>query len=45
MGYIQLEVTDMDRFQSFMASNAAKKAMGEDGMKVETMRVLSEFTP
>lgn len=40
-----LEVPDMARFQSFMASDEAKKAMGEDRMKVETMRVLSEFTP
>ncbi len=40
-----LEVPDMERFQSFMASDEAKKAMGEDRLKVETMRVLSEFTP
>jgi hypothetical protein len=40
-----LEVPDMDRFQTFMASNEARKAMEEDRMKVDTMRVLSEFTP
>ena len=40
-----LEVPDMERFQAFMASDEAKKAMGEDRIKVETMRVLSEFTP
>jgi hypothetical protein len=39
-----LEVPDMERFQTFMASNEAKKAMEEDRIKVETMRVLSEFT-
>ena len=40
-----LEVPDMEQFQSFMASEEAKKAMGEDRLKVETMRTLSEFTP
>lgn len=40
-----LEVPDMERFQSFMASDEAKKAMAEDRLKVETMRVLGEFTP
>ena len=40
-----LEVPDMERFQAFMASDEAKKAMGEDRIKVETMRVLLEFTP
>ncbi len=40
-----LEVPDMERFQAFMASDEAKKAMGEDRIKVETMRVLFEFTP
>ena len=40
-----LEVPDMDRFKAFMASDEAKKAMEEDRIKVETMRVLVEFTP
>jgi len=40
-----LEVPDLERFQAFMASDEAKKAMGEDRLKVGTMRVLSEFTP
>jgi hypothetical protein len=39
------EVEDMDRFQEFMASEDAQKAMAEDGLKVETLRVLAEFTP
>ena len=42
---VLLEVPDMDKFQAFMESEEAKKAMGEDGLKVETMRVLGEFTP
>ena len=40
-----LEVPDMAKFQSFMASDEAKQAMKEDRLKIETMRVLSEFTP
>ena len=40
-----MEVEDMDRFQAFMASDDAQKAMAEDGLKVETLRVLTEFTP
>lgn len=40
-----LEVPDMELFQSFMATDEAAKAMQEDGLKAETMRVLGEFTP
>lgn len=40
-----LEVPDMARFQAFLESAAGKQAMREDGLKVETMRVLVEFTP
>jgi hypothetical protein len=42
---VLLEVPDMERFQTFMASGEAKKAMEEDRLKVETMRVLIEFIP
>ncbi len=42
---VLMEVPDMDRFQSFMASDEAARAMEEDGLKVETVRVLSEITP
>ncbi len=40
-----LDVPDMDQFQSFMASEEVKQAMEEDGLKGETLRILSEFTP
>jgi hypothetical protein len=40
-----LEVPDMDRFQSFMATEDVARAMAEDRLKVETVRVLSEITP
>lgn len=39
------EVPDMDRFQSFMASDEVAHAMREDKLKVETVRVLGEVTP
>ncbi|APE32355.1 hypothetical protein BOX17_16150 [Halomonas aestuarii] len=40
-----LEVPDMERFQSFMATDEVRQAMVEDRLKVETMRMLGEFTP
>lgn len=40
-----LEVEDMDRFKALLASGEGKKAMADDGLKVETMRMLVEFTP
>ena len=40
-----LDVPDMAQFQSLMASDDARQAMSEDGLKVETMRTLHEFTP
>ena len=39
------EIPDMAKFQEFMQSDEGKKAMREDGLKVETMRTLVEFTP
>ena len=40
-----LEVPDMVKFQAFMQSDEAAKAMKEDGVKVETLRLVNEFTP
>lgn len=40
-----LQVPDMAQFQAFMQSDEAGKAMQEDGVKPETLRMLSEFTP
>ena len=42
---VLFEVSDMEKFQAFMESDEAKQAMAEDGLKVETMRMLVEFTP
>ncbi len=35
----------MAAFENFMASAEVKKAMAEDGLKVESLRMLLEFTP
>lgn len=40
-----LEVPDMAQFEAFMQSAEAAQAMQEDGVKPETLRMLSEFTP
>jgi len=40
-----IEVPDMKLFQDFMQSDETRKAMGEDGVKPETLRVLIDFTP
>jgi hypothetical protein len=40
-----LEVSDMEKWQAFLTSDAAKQAMAEDGLKVETLRILAEFMP
>jgi hypothetical protein len=42
---VMLEVPDMATFQKFMESAEAKKAMAEDGLKIDTMRMLVEFVP
>ena len=39
------EVPDMEKFQSFMESDELKKAMSEDRLKIDTLRMLAEFTP
>jgi len=40
-----LEIPDMGKFQELLQSEEGKKAMQEDGLKVETMRMLVEFIP
>jgi len=42
---ILAEVQDMKKFQSILESDEGKKAMAEDGLKLETIRILNEFTP
>ena len=40
-----VEIPDMKIWQEIMGSEEGKKAMAEDGLKVETLRMLTEFTP
>ena len=42
---LMAEIPDMAKMQEFLRSDEGKKAMREDGLKVETMRMLIEFTP
>lgn len=42
---VLFDVPDMQQFQSFMATDEVKKAMQEDRIKVDTLRILNEFTP
>jgi hypothetical protein len=35
----------MAKFQELLESDEGKRAMQEEGLKVETMRMLIEFTP
>jgi hypothetical protein len=40
-----VETPDVATFQKFMDSVEAKKAMTEDGLKLDTVRTLVEFVP
>ena len=40
-----VEIADMAKFQELLQSDESVTAMREDGLKVETMRMLIEFTP
>jgi hypothetical protein len=42
---VMAEIPDMAKFQALLQSDEGRKAMQEDGLKVETMRMLVEFTP
>jgi hypothetical protein len=39
------DIPDMAKFQELLQSDEGMRAMREDGLKVETMRMLVEFTP
>ncbi len=42
---VTAEIPDMAAFQELLQSDEGRTAMREDGLKVETLRVLIEFTP
>jgi len=42
---LMAEIPDMAKFQKLLRSDEGQKAMREDGLKVDTMRMLVEFMP
>jgi hypothetical protein len=42
---VMAEIPDMAKFQELLQSDEGQKAMREDGLKVDTMRMLVEFIP
>jgi len=40
-----VEIPDMEKFQQMLQSPEGAAAMKEDGLRVETMRMLVEFAP
>ena len=42
---VMAELSDMAKFQELLQSDEGRKAMREDGLMVETMRMLVEFIP
>ena len=40
-----IDANDVAKFQAFLQSGEAVTAMGEDGVKVDTIRMLTDFTP
>ncbi len=42
---VLLEIPDLAQFKAFLESDEGKTAMQEDGLKIESLRMLTEFTP
>ena len=42
---VMAEIPDMAKFHELLQSVEGQKAMREDGLKVDTMRILVEFIP
>ncbi len=42
---LMLEIPDMAAFKAFLDSDEGQTAMKEDGLRVGTLKVLTEFTP
>jgi hypothetical protein len=42
---VLFDIPDMTAFESHLESDETKQAMAEDGLKLETFRMLTEFTP
>ncbi len=41
---VLFEIPDMTAFNNFLETDELKQGMAEDGLKVETLRLLKEFT-
>jgi len=42
---VLFDIPDMNAFETFLETDEVKQAMAEDGLKLETFRMLTEFTP
>jgi len=42
---VLFEIPDMTAFESHLESDETKEAMAEDGLQLQTFRMLTEFTP
>lgn len=42
---VLFDIPDMAAFESHLESDETKQAMAEDGLQLETFRMLTEFTP
>lgn len=42
---VLMKVPDMDKFHALLASDEGAQAMEEDGLKLDTLHILNEFTP
>ncbi len=42
---VLFDIPDMNAFETFLETDEVKQAMAEDGLKLDTFRMLTEFTP
>jgi hypothetical protein len=42
---VLFDIPDMTAFETFLEGDEVKQAMAEDGLKLETFRMLTEFAP
>jgi len=42
---VLFDIPDMTAFETFLEGDEVKQTMAEDGLKLETFRKLTEFTP
>jgi len=42
---VLFDIPDMTAFETFLETDEVKQAMAEDGLQLDTFRMLTEFTP